>query len=129
MPPKPQEMPTRGVAHLARAGFAAQLRHRLHQRHEAADGAAGLAAGELAAVGGHREVAVEVQVVLLDEAAALALLAEAVVLDGHHRDEGVVVVGLEELDVAVRDAGHLHGLGRRLHEAGVVTSGREREPW
>src|SRR5690606_34690419 len=64
------------VLYLALAGLAAQLRHRLDQRHETADGAARLAAGELAAVGGKGKVAVEAQVVLVDEAPAFAFLAE-----------------------------------------------------
>ena len=57
----------RRIAHLAFSRFAAQLGDRFDQGHETADRAAGLSAGQLAAVGGHRKVAVEVQVTFLDE--------------------------------------------------------------
>ncbi|MNS77874.1 hypothetical protein D3C72_1114660 [compost metagenome] len=58
----------------------------------------GLPGRELAAAGVVRKAAVEGHGVGLHEGRALALLAEAQVLELHHHDDGVVVVGLHEVE-------------------------------
>ena len=60
---------------------------------------------------------------LLDKATALTFLAKSEVLDGHHCNERIVVVGLQEIDVLMLHAGHFHRLRCRLHEA------RGRDVW
>src|SRR5262245_50760765 len=77
---------------LALAGLLRELPDRLHQPEEA-PGGAGLADRELAARGVQREAAVVGEAVLAHELRPVALGAEPEVLELHHGDHRVVVVG------------------------------------
>src|SRR6185436_1420347 len=79
-------------------GLAGELADRFDHAEEAAR-SAGLPDRELAAVGVERKGAVVGEGVLADERGALALAAEAEILDLHERDHRVVVVGLDEVHV------------------------------
>ena len=63
----------------------------------------GLPARQLPAAGVVRKAAVMRQRVAAHEGRAFALGAEAEVLELHHHDDGVVVIGLDEVDVGRRD--------------------------
>ena len=96
-PPPARGRPPSALAHLAAARLAAQLPYRLDQQEQPAH--PGMAGGEAAAVGVDRQLAVPPQPALLDERAALALRAEAQVLQGHQRHVGEGVVDLGDIDV------------------------------
>src|SRR6185503_12110972 len=81
-----------------------QLPHRLDEPQVTASGSR-LADRQLATRGVEREVAVGAELMPADELGTLALCTEAEVLDLHQRDYRVVVVRLQEVDVARTDAG------------------------
>ena len=93
-----------GVLHLALAAFAEELAHGFDQVGAAAR-EAGLSRGDLSAAGVQRQVAVEGEVMLADEVAALAMLAEAEHFHLQHDGDDEVVVGMEGADVRRRHAG------------------------
>ena len=90
-----------------------QLPHQLddvvHARH--------VRLGQQAAVRVDRQLAAEPDGAALDEGAALALLAEAEILQLAHHDVGEAIVDLGDVDVVRRDAGHRERLGRGLGDA------------
>src|SRR2546427_5746432 len=115
------------VLHLAAAGLAAELRHALVDHAHAARPDR-MPEGLEPAARVHREVALERRAALLDELPALALLAEAQVLDVRYLGPGEAVVHLGEVEVPRRDPGRRirlarGGLGRA--EAEVVEGGIE----
>src|ERR1700758_5370107 len=66
----------------------------------------GLPDRKLPARGVVRKVAVNREIVLAHEGYALALLAEAEVLELHHRDDRIVVIGLDDIEIVRLHAGH-----------------------
>ena len=73
---------------------------------------------EQAAVRGHRQLAAEADAPALDEAPALALRAEAEVLQLRDHGDGEAVVELGDVDVGGLHAGHRERLAPGLHRAG-----------
>src|SRR5688572_30596164 len=110
--------------HLATLGFAGELAYRLHHPEEAA-GRSRLSDRELPARRIQRKAAVPGEAVLAHERRAFAFAAEAEILELHHRDHRVIVVGLDEVHVFGAGAGlaielvaverpagaHLHRIG------------------
>ena len=99
---------------------------------------AGVGEGEPAAVGVHGERAPRAEAALGGEGAALALGAEAEVLQVQERGDGEAVVAHEHVDVGGAEAGHGEGAGARdrpgcrgqvghLGDAHVVGAGRRAE--
>ncbi len=103
------------VLDLALAGFTAQLPHRLDQ---VVGRARRLPRRDLAAAGIERQVAVVREVVIADERAALARLAEAECLELQHDRDDEVVVGVKRGDVLDAEAGR----AERLLAADLVTA-------
>ena len=66
----------------------------------------------------HRQRAAEADRAALDEAPALALRAEAEVLELDDHGDGEAVVELGDVDVGGRDARHRERVAARLHRAG-----------
>ena len=101
-----------GALDLALAALAAQLAHRLGDEEHAVHARVG--EREAAAVGVHgQRAAARAERPLGGEGAALALLAEAEVLEVEQRGDGEAVVAHEDVDVGGRQAGHGEGPGAR----------------
>ena len=120
-PPVPWAMREIAVRHLhLRMRLAAQLPHRLDDLGHAA-AVDGVIAAEPAAVGVERQFSdAGNQIAVGDELAALALLAEAEVLQLHQHRDGKTVVDRGVFDVLRRDAGLLEG-ARAGPDAGGVS--------
>jgi len=86
-----------------------------------------LPARQLPAIRQEGKVAVEPEVMFLDEPASLTLLAKSEVLQRHRHDEGVIVIRLEEIDLLVLDTGHLERSRRRLEKIRVRDIGQRAE--
>src|SRR5207247_217377 len=124
------------VLHLAAAGLAAQLRHALVD-HAYAARPDRVAERLEPAARIHRDVALERRAALLDQLPALALLAEAQVLDVRYLGPGEAVVHLGEVEVPRRDPGRrgrrarggLRGAEAEVVEGGIEvgTAGRDGE--
>src|SRR5438093_11589066 len=115
------------VLHLAAAGLAAELRHALVD-HAYAARPDRVAERLEPSTRVHRDVTLERRAALLDQLPALALLAEAQVLDVRDLGPREAVVHLGEVDVLGRDPGRLVRLARgglRGAEAEVVEGGIE----
>ena len=124
--PKPETRPGLGIGHRGAERLPGELAHRLDQAEQAA-GRAGLADRKLSARGVVRKRAVVGEAVRTDEIRPLAFLAEAKVFKLHHDDDRIVVIGLDEIDVAGLQpshrpelidierpaAAHLHRIGRK----------------
>src|SRR5262245_41210993 len=98
------------VGYLCGAGLPAQLPNRLDQEEDPPH--AGMAARESAAVGVERQAPAAPQVALRDEGAALALLAEAGILEQHEHGDREAVVELDGVDVARAQPRARERLGR-----------------
>src|SRR5262249_18478057 len=89
--------------------FAAQLPHGFKYLGHAA-AVDGMVTAEPAAIGVERQLArAGDQIAVGDELAALALLAEAEVLELHQDGDGEAVIDRRVLDILWRDAGFLEG--------------------
>ena len=101
------------IRHLGPPGLAAQLPHQLddvvHPRH--------VRLRQQPAMRVHRQPAAEAERAALDEGAALALGAEAEILELAEHDIGEAVVDLGDVDIGRRDARHGEGARRGLGQA------------
>src|SRR5690606_6076499 len=103
--------------YLAFPRFTAQLNHGLNQGPEPSNGATGLSARQLPALGRQRKITSTAQLLVFDKSTTLALFAEPPIFDGHHGNEWIVIIRLEEINIRVRQPGHFQCLGRRRCKA------------
>src|SRR5690606_1664581 len=118
-----------GVRDLVRAGLSSELQIRLDELIDARR-ADGVAARLEPAESRDRELPVEGDAAVGREPRALAGRGEAGCFEAQRRDDRVRVVQLEEIDVAVRDAGVLERTQRRALDGAEmehVAPARERE--
>jgi hypothetical protein len=107
-----------GVWHLDALRAPGELAQRLDQA-EIAAGGAGLAHAELAAGGVVRKIAGASEVVRADEGGGFTFGAEAEILELHHHDHRVVVIGLQQVDIVGGFVGHGVELGAIDRPAGA----------
>ena len=103
--PKPETRQVSASGTAVPSGCAGELAHRFDQAERAA-GRAGLPDRKLPARGVVRKRAVVGEAVGTDEIRPLAFLAEAEILKLHHDDDRIVVIGLDEIDVARLEPSH-----------------------
>src|SRR5574337_275644 len=98
-----------GILDLARAALAPELPHALDQREDPED--AGVAEGEAAALGVRGKGPARRRALARDEGPALALLAEAQVLERQEDRDRERVVDLRHVNVVVAESRHLKRAG------------------
>ena len=125
-----------GTVHLTRVGLAPELAHGFGDEEHAVH--AGMGEGEPAAVRVHGERAARAEAALGGERAALALGAEAEILQVEQRGDGEAVVAHQHVHVGRAEARHGEGTGardrprrrgqiRHLGDSHVVGAGRRAE--